>query len=127
MTSQNLHIICHNLKNVVVELIIEITWFAFGQSDFLVRLNDKTDKQNNCWQRPTQYLHKEGNRQRQKPHVHTKTCIILLNANMHSVLDHFSIDFKLLYLWLEVVMRFKALGNESNIICCVVNITSHYH
>ena len=85
------------MTNVVVELIIEITWFGFGQSDFPVRLNDKTDKQ-----------------------------MILLNANMHGILDHFSLDFKLLYLWLEVVMRFKALGNGSNK-CCVVNITSHYH
>ena len=114
------------MTNVVVELIIEITWFGFGQSDFPVRLNDKTDKQSNCWQIPTQYLHKEGHRQRQKTHVHTKTYIILLNANMHGILDHFSLDFKLLYLWLEVVMRFKALGNGSNK-CCVVNITSHYH
>ena len=39
------------MTNVVVELIIEITWFAFGQSDFSVKLNDKTDKQNNCWHR----------------------------------------------------------------------------
>ena len=78
----------------MVELIIEITWFAFGQSDFFVKLNDKTDKQNNCWQRDAQYLHKVGHRQKRKTHVHTKTYIILFNVNMHNILGHFSLDLK---------------------------------
>ena len=83
--------------------------------------------QNDCWQRDTQYLHREGHKQRQKKHVHTKTYIILFNVNIHGILDHFSLDFKTLFLGLEVIMRFKTLHNESNIICCVVNITLHYH
>ena len=52
--------------------------------------------------------------------------IIWFTANIHGVLDHFSLDFKTLFLGLEVAMRFKALYNENNI-CCVVKITSDYH
>ena len=53
--------------------------------------------------------------------------VILFATNMHGILDQFSLDFKTLFLGLEVVMRFKGLHNESNNICCVVKITSHYY
>ena len=48
--------------------------------------------------------------------------IIWFTANIHGGLDHFSLDFKTLFLRLEVGMRFKALHYKSNIICRVVKI-----
>ena len=41
---------------------------------------------------------------------------------MHGGFDHFSIDFKTLFLELEVGVRFEALHNERNIIHCVGKI-----
>ena len=41
---------------------------------------------------------------------------------MHKGLDHFSLDLKILFLGLEVGMRFKPLHDESNIIHCLVKI-----
>ena len=57
-----------------------------------------------------------------------KKYIIWFTAKIHGGLDPFSLDFEtVLLLGLEVVMRFKALHDSSNIICCVEKITPHYH
>ena len=37
-------------------------------------------------------------------------------------LDNISLDFEAVFLGLEVEMRFKALHNRNNIICCAVKI-----